>query len=264
DWRLRIDREFTDGGAWRNVWLRYDITDDLSVQAGNYIVPFSMEDVGSSNSTMFMERSLAQALAPGFGVGAGGSYEGRRFSLAGGYFGDALDAEDDSQVEKGDGFALRGTWSPFERRTNTLHFGAGYERRELDGADRRISSRAESALSPTIVSTGAIADVDTTTSLNLEAAYSFGPVLIQAQHISTDIERNVGGSIDVDGYYVQAGWILTGERYRYGDASGVFRGPEPRGRWGAVELAARMSALDLTEVGALGGEAKNTTIGLNW
>ncbi len=114
------------------------------------------------------------------------------------------------------------------------------------------------------MSTGAIADVDTTTSLNLEAAYSFGPVLIQAQHISTDIERNVGGSIDVDGYYVQAGWILTGERYRYGDASGVFRGPEPRGRWGAVELAARMSALDLTEVGALGGEAKNTTIGLNW
>lgn len=84
------------------------------------------------------------------------------------------------------------------------------------------------------------------------------------QRISTNIERNVGSSLSFDGHYVQVGWIVTGERYRYGDASGVFRGPEPRSRWGAVELAARVSALDLTEAGLVGGEAQNMTAGLNW
>lgn len=264
DWRLRIDREFTGGGSWRNVWLRYDVSDALSVQAGNFIAPFSMEDVGSSNSSMFMERSLAQSLAPGFGVGVGASYEGRRYSIAGGYFGDALDIEDDAQAEKGEGFALRGTWSPFERRRNTLHFGVGYEHRELDGGIRQISSRAESALSPTILNTGNITNVETTTSYNLEAAYSFGPVLVQAQRITTEVERSIGPSLSFDGHYIQAGWIVTGERYRYGDASGVFQGPEPRHQWGALELAARVSALDLTEVGASGGEAQDTTFGVNW
>ena len=60
NWRLRADREFTNGGAWRNLWLGY-AGEDFNIKAGNFIAPFSMEDVGSSNDTMFMERSLVQA-----------------------------------------------------------------------------------------------------------------------------------------------------------------------------------------------------------
>ncbi|MEQ1616943.1 MAG: porin [Terricaulis sp.] len=266
DWRFRLDREFTNGGGWRNVWLSYDVNDDFTIKAGNFIAPFSMEDVGSSNDTMFMERSLAQALAPGFGVGVGGSYEGRHFALSGGYFDDAIDAEDNIQAEKGHGIAMRGSWSPLERRDNTLHFGVGLDRREFDsGSSRLISSGPEASLAPTVVTTGTLANIDTSMSYNVEAAYSMGPVLLQGQFISSSLEPSVGADLTLDGYYAQVGWIVTGERYNYGDAAGVFRGPNPRGDWGALELAARLSSLDLSEAGAgASGVADNYTFGANW
>jgi phosphate-selective porin OprO/OprP len=265
-WRLRVDREFTNGGGWRNVWLSYGVTDDVTIKAGNFIAPFSMEDVGSSNDTMFMERSLAQALAPGFGVGLGASYEGRHWGISGGYFGDAIDAEDNIQESKGQGVAMRATWSPVERRRNTIHFGLGLERREFDSGDTRIvSTGPEASLAPTLVTTGAIANVDTSMSYNLEAAFARGPVLLQGQFISSTLERSAGGDVTLDGYYAQAGWILTGERYQYGDAAGVFRGPQPRGDWGALELAARVSSLDLSEAGdPASGQADDVTVGVNW
>ncbi len=265
DWRLRIDREFTGDGGWRNVWLSYDVNDDFTIKAGNFIAPFSMEDVGSSNDTMFMERSLVQALAPGFGVGLGASYEGEHFAIAGGYFGDAIDAEDDIQAEKGQGVSVRGFWTPIEERGHTLHFGLGLERREFeDGAVRRISSRAESGLGPTVASTGDIADIDASTGYNLEAAYERGPVLFQGQFVSMSLDRGVGGNLSFDGYYAQVGWIVTGERHRYSDSSGVFNSPNPRSDWGAVELTARLSSLDLTEIGATGEQVDDYTIGVNW
>lgn len=265
NWRLRVDREFTNGGAWRNLWLGY-AGEDFNIKAGNFIAPFSMEDVGSSNDTMFMERSLVQALAPGFGVGVGGSYEGRHFSIAGGYFGDAIDVEDNIQAEKGDGVAVRATWSPVERRSNTFHLGLGLERREFGNGDvRRISTGPEASLAPTILSTGSIANPDTSTGYNLEAAYSVGPVLLQGQFVSTELQRSVGADLGFDGYYAQTGWIITGERHEYGDATGVFRGPRPRNAWGALELAARYSSLDLSEAGAPNsGEADDVTAGVNW
>ncbi len=263
DWRLRVDREFTNDGGWRNVWLRYDVNDNFNLKAGNFIAPFSMEDIGGSNDTMFMERSLAHALAPGFGVGAAASYEGRHFSVSGAYVGDAIDAEDNIQAEKGQGVAIRGTWNPIERRNQTLHLGVGLERREFDTGDvRRISSGPEASLGPTIVSTGAIANLDASRSYNFEAAYSAGPVLFQGQYISSDIERSAGPDFSVNGYYAQVGWVLTGERHGYGDGVGVFAGPEPSSKWGAVELAVRVSSLDLSE--AAGGQADDVTAGANW
>lgn len=266
DWRLRVDREFSNGGGWRNVWLSYDVNDDLTIKAGNFIAPFSMEDVGSSNETMFMERSLVQALAPGFGMGLGASYEGRHFGLSGGYFTDAIDAEDNNPAEKGDGVSLRATWSPIERRENTIHFGLGLDRREFGAGDvRTISSGPEASLAPSVVTSGVLTNLDTSMSYNIEAAYSVGPLLLQGQFVSSTLERSVGGDVTADGYYAQAGWILTGERHRYGDAAGVFAGPRPHSDWGAVELAARISSLDLSEAGAgASGVADDYTLGVNW
>ena len=174
--------------------------------------------------------------------------------------------EDNIQAEKGDGVAVRATWSPVERRSNTFHLGLGLERREFGNGDvRRISTGPEASLAPTILSTGSIANPDTSTGYNFEAAYSVGPVLLQGQFVSTELQRSVGADLGFDGYYAQAGWIITGERHEYGDATGVFRGPRPRNAWGALELAARYSSLDLSEAGAPNsGEADDVTAGVNW
>ncbi|MGE0809592.1 MAG: OprO/OprP family phosphate-selective porin [Immundisolibacter sp.] len=266
DWRLRVDREFTNDGAWRNVWLSYDVNRRIRLKGGNFIAPFSMEDLGGSNDSMFIERSLAHALAPGYGKGVSASYEGRHFGVSGGYFTDAIDDEDSIQAEKGNGVSMRATWNPIERRRQKVHLGIGFDRRVFDNDESRlISSRPEAYFAPTVLTTGALTNLDKSTSYNLEAAYSLGPVLVQGQYISTDLDGSGGGDLKLDGYYVQAGWVLTGERHLYSDSAGTFVGIKPRHEWGAVELAVRLSALDLGEAGASrSGDADDWSAGVNW
>ncbi len=95
-------------------------------------------------------------------------------------------------------------------------------------------------------------------------------------------------------WYVQASWVLTGESKRYNAANGAFTPPKPaqpfslkNGGWGAWELAARYSDLNLNDhindeasvvtnwTGAAaktytyydtvrGGDQRIATVGLNW
>ena len=85
-----------------------------------------------------------------------------------------------------------------------------------------------------------------------------------------------------DGWYVQGAWTLTGEHHVWSSQSGGFKGIKPKtnfnpaeGAWGAVEIAARYSVLDLddnagvrgaaTPAGGIrGGEQKIASAVLNW
>ena len=72
-----------------------------------------------------------------------------------------------------------------------------------------------------------------------------------------------------DGYYLSAGWFITGESRPYKFEDGVFDSVRPksivgRGGIGAWELVARFSSTDLTDAKVVGGEEDNFTVGLNW
>jgi phosphate-selective porin OprO/OprP len=84
------------------------------------------------------------------------------------------------------------------------------------------------------------------------------------------------------GWHVQGAWTITGEPRRYAMAAAGFDVPRPArpfdpkaGHWGAWEIAARYSDLDLnyragapgaaqTAEAIRGGEQKIFTLGLNW
>ncbi len=88
--------------------------------------------------------------------------------------------------------------------------------------------------------------------------------------------------LNFDGWYMQASWVLTGESRGYSTANAAFTSPKPRipfsvdgGGWGAWELAARYSDVDLNDHdgafhlatpfgGVRGGEQKIWTAGINW
>jgi phosphate-selective porin OprO and OprP len=97
-----------------------------------------------------------------------------------------------------------------------------------------------------------------------------------------------------DGWYAQASWVLTGESKGYSPATGAFTPPKPahpfslsKGEWGAFELAARYSDLNLNSHAlddasvitnwtgtatktytfyntVRGGDQRIATLGLNW
>jgi phosphate-selective porin OprO/OprP len=75
----------------------------------------------------------------------------------------------------------------------------------------------------------------------------------------------------LNGAYVQASWFATGEYRAYKTKSGTFGRVSPKapfdpskGDWGAVEIAARYSFLDLNNNTIRGGEEQNFTAGVNW
>jgi phosphate-selective porin OprO and OprP len=101
-------------------------------------------------------------------------------------------------------------------------------------------------------------------------------------HYSIDRRDSPLSDPNFDGWYMQASWLLTGEAKPYRPERGAYGSPSPKDEfsfdkpgWGAWELAARYSVLDLNfdagvpgalqpPDGVRGGEQKIWTAGLNW
>jgi phosphate-selective porin OprO/OprP len=137
-----------------------------------------------------------------------------------------------------------------------------------------------------LVDTGAI-DARHVAVYGAEAAFGMKSFLVESEYFKFNIDRRnttatVLGDPDFDGWYVQGSWVLTGEPRLYDPGDARFNAPKPNfnfnpsaGTWGALEIAARYSDLNLdwrggatgaaTPAGGVrGGEQKIASLGLNW
>lgn len=247
--RFRIDREFAgQSKGWRNLWAAITPIDNVVLRGGNMIAPFSAEDLQSSNTIPFAERSLASALGAGYGLGGMASASGKRWSAAFGWFDDALDNEEGRSAERGRGVVGRVTALPVSAGKTRLHLGmAGEHRSFRAGEDLRLSADGGSALAPNAMATGAITGIEHINAWNGEAGLSHGPILIQAQISGMDLQRGALPKLKFNGQTLQAAWLVTGGGYDYSRGTGNFSGPDLKRHRLAVELAARYSRLDLAD-----------------
>lgn len=265
-WRFRVDYDFAQvNDGWRNVWAQYEINDDFSVRGGNQIVPFSMEDMGSSNDMTLMERSLASALSPGFGLGVNARLRGDNWTLLGGWFDEPFDNDFDNGISQGKGFAARATYAPIRRNREVLHFGLGAQTRDMDGSTLRIQLRPESGIATNrFLDTSPLREIDRYNTYNLEAAYMRGPVSVQAEYTSMDVQRPNREDPRFKAGYAMIAWTITGEERNYSRTNGVLGGVDLRRGRQAWEVAARYSFADLDSASVTGGVEKNWSFGATW
>lgn len=263
--RFRADREFARSRGWRNLWVSVRPFDNLEIKGGNFNVPFGMEDLQSSNSIPFMERSLVAALTPSYGLGAGALLSQRDWTLSAGYFDDAIADENGRTEKRGKGFTGRLTALPLRRRDRFAHVGAAVERRYFSTGDvASFRGNSGSALAPGLLATGRIRNPQNLTNVAGEMALASGSLLLQGQYVSTTLTRTNRSALHFNGWYAQASWVITGQRYVYSRRAGIVSGVNlKRGRT-AVELAARYSELDLNDGNFNSGQAGALTIGVNW
>lgn len=264
--RFSVGREFAgDSKGWRNVWASIEPMDNVELRGGNFIVPFNMEDMQSSNSIPFVERSLASTLTPGYGVGGAVTANGKNWSASVGYFTDPLDNDNGRSPERGKGVSGRATFAPVNSGGNLLHFAIAGEKRNFSATETlRFSGDAGSALAPTLMSTGALADLDGLTAYNAEIGGSFGAFQILGLSTWTDINRNTLSDLSFSGQTLQAAWLLTGGRYRYAEKGGVIGGPDFGRKDSGIEVAARYSRLDLDDAAVQRGKGRALSLGANW
>ena len=233
DWAYKTQFN-VEGDGVEDLYIRYTGFGKLyNVTVGNQREPIGLEANTSSNNISVLERSgITELYTPGRSAGV--QLHGKKDNWT--YGVGVFEAEGDDSNDA-DALALTGrfTIAPIKGDNELLHFGLGYSNRAADDSDDE-------------------ADI-----MNLEAAYVTGPLHVQAEYF--DGEQ---GDMDVDGFYVQVGYVVTGETRPYKD--GVFKRIKPAGERGAIEVVARFEDGDgkYSDIGVGTGAGSQLTLGVNW
>jgi phosphate-selective porin OprO and OprP len=270
-----------DAPALKDAYAEYTgLAEGLSLRAGNFKTPNSLDQMTSANYLTFMERpAFIEAWGLDRQIGAGVIYNQEHFTLSAGIFGPTPFADEVwlQDVKTG---AARLTVAPINREVNgvnqVIHLGASWRGRE-GAEDLRNPSSAQGGSAGTLnpfndqffryrargadlhladrfVSSPQIFDQDTF--WGLEAAAVLGPWHVQAEYSQLEGEVSplfLGSDPTYTGWYVETGYFLTGETRPYED--GIWQRVKVKnpvvwskgGGWGAWQLAARYDVLDLTD-----------------
>lgn len=175
---------------------------------------------------------------------------------------------------------LNGTPLYTDDGAKMVHVGGSYLHRFLDSdseGNLRYRQRPEVHLAQRFVNTrnsSLLEDIPAsdTDILNIEAAGVFGPFSVQTEYTNSWVQ-GARGQRDLHfwGLYAYASWFLTGEHRPYDLGNGRFKRLKPKenfnpakGGWGAWEIAARYSYLDLSNKNIRGGELWDVTAAINW
>jgi phosphate-selective porin OprO/OprP len=250
------------------------------VQFGFFKEPFSLEQQTSRKYLTFMERSLANALAPSRNTGlmaASSHLDGRLRWAAGVFFVEESFQESDALSSGFDGdwdlsFRLTGLPIYADEGRRLVEVGLSYNHRFQKEGSVGFSSRPESNLLDSLIDTGDIPSVDQGDTLGAELVWEEGPLSIQGEALYTRLGRTDGFSnLGLWGAYLQVSYFLTGEQRVYGRNAGVFGRVVPddnykpfKGHWGAFQIAGRISHANLDDGPVHGGRETNSTLGFNW
>lgn len=248
DWAYKAqfniaESDGADGGTAEDLYVRYTGFGKLAnITVGKQKEPFGLEELTSSKDISALERSaLTEFYAPGRSGGIQLSGKGANWTYGVGVF----EADGDSSNDF-DNKAMTGrvTYAPIKSDDMVLHLGAGYTTRDY-GTDGNPATPE---------------DFD---AYNLEVGFVAGPFHAQAEYFDGEEGFELADS-DFDGYYVQAGWVITGESRPYKD--GVFKRVKPASDAGAWEVVLRYEDGfgHYTDVGLTDAEGTQTTFAVNY
>lgn len=284
------DDRFSDG--LRSVVLIYRGFDPWWIRVGQHNIASPLD--AARGRRAFMEEAMSSgafAYAPGTpSLGVSASYRGAHHNVRFGVW--SVPIKEIGEDREGYGVHGRASYAPIVERTKALHVGvAGYWRKptilqgETSGGERfgaRPELRADEE--GIVVDTGRIGYIDSFHYTALEFAGVYGRWSFQSELQRVGIDRDTGPDgaaypdLSFNGYYLLGSYFLTGESRNYYQRLGSFWRVAPHrefnpwgdGGWGAFEVAARVSRIDLDDEvddlagGVRGGVSNNVSLALNW
>ncbi|CAM8369148.1 OprO/OprP family phosphate-selective porin [Candidatus Methylopumilus universalis] len=244
---------------------------------GQFKMPFSLEQLTSSNNIDFIERSFVDSMIAAKERGiqiSGDPVPGMTYALAvsNGNISTGSTAnfgsETDNRVDNKDiiGRVTVNFAEMMKNKEAVFHLGGAFSQGDIPGSTAPLGSNSSTTFrteargltyftQPTINATNT-SGVDKTIDrrrMGLEFAVASGPFKLQSQYLKVDHEF-AGMSADVKTYYIEGLWTLTGEKHADRYKSGAFGGIKPNKEFdantftgGAWEIGARLSGLDLND-----------------
>lgn len=276
-----------------NAMVAYKAFKPFTIEGGYMNVPYGHDRAISSSEIMFMERASPEVVAQNIAAGnarAAFGVRGNTDRFWAGVYLTGPTAGVAHNVPKQMGGTARVAAQLINEKDYSFMVGADalYLWQPPTNAAGlgtvTLSDRPELRIDPTVVATtGAIAGVEDVRVYSVEAVGGLGPLYLQGSYFWYSVERTNLPTFDFSGGYVQASWILTGERRKYRPTSGAYGGITPAhpfsfdgSGWGAWEIAGRVSLVDLNDGLAPAGTACNVvtcisggkqtvyTAGVNW
>ncbi|MCA9023036.1 MAG: ATPase [Planctomycetaceae bacterium] len=297
----KFEYDFGDPGdpAFKDVYIGWnDLPVFQTLLIGNQKRPLGMDHLNSSRYNWFMERPLViEAFnedARRLGICAYGVSEDETWNWRYGIFNLEDISKDGQYVGDAGQYSINGRFAgtPWYDETSDgrgyLHLAVADMWAKPDGNpsatasntnEARFRTRPEARTSSRWIDTGAIAGATWFNTLGFEAMLNVGSFGVVSEYQVTQVGRGESGSdLTFQGAYVEAGYFLTGEYQPIDRKSGTIGRVKPLenfflvrtcdgetgGGWGAWQVVARYSYLDLSDGNVTGGDERNFTFGMNW
>ena len=292
--RFKFQYDFAGGDAdFKDVYMEVVKIPVLgAARVGQFKEPFSLEEQTSSNYITFMERSLMNVFSPArsTGIMAYDNCADKMVFWAAGLFRDSDDQGDNDNDGDGSQWCVTGrvVLAPiYEDKGNTVvHVGVAYSHRNPNEDELRYRQRPEMYTKSRFVDTwgfnGAANDptdpayapglvmAEGVDLYQAEAAVVFGSFSAQAEYTHAQVDYDLIRNQSFKGWYAEASFFLTGEKRNYEHGKGKFGRTQiiknlgDEDGFGAIQVAARISGLDLNNGPIRGGDIHNFTAGVNW
>jgi phosphate-selective porin OprO/OprP len=274
-WSWVAEANFTNGESnWEDLYLQYAPSDRTAFTVGNF-KSLSLENLTSARYTTFMERgAFGDLIDAGRVMTFAARTGGADWSVAGGVHGDSVNDGAPGDGDEQRGVFVRAHYAPVVTDDTKIHLGVWARDRDRRGDTAfryRVRNNTNFGGRYTDAGSSPLGAGDGDAAIGLEAAGVWRSFSVQGEWAVIDADLTGGGSARADAWYVFASFFPTGEQRKYKAADGKFdrvgiREPVTRGGPGAVELAVRYDAADLTEFAgvATAGEYSAVTLGATW
>lgn len=271
-YEYKIETNIADNGNagggqvdFQDVWVLKTIKHDFDgfqskIWVGQHKIWRGMEEIGSNNNTLFMERGVTTASGiyggRDFGQGIFYSFENKNFFVGPSVYSLHKDSAASTQ---GVGYNARAIWAPINEKGQVLSVGGSYSSDHADNsngltssyrvAGYRLGSGTEtdtfgsyggSFVGGAADTGGRNSSVDT---IGAEAVGIWGPFYLNGEYATAKFKRNNSPDFSVNAFYVQGSWFLTGESKTFGDGK-VVGGPKVTSPIGALELKVKYEYME--------------------
>jgi phosphate-selective porin OprO and OprP len=297
-WRIQIDFNTPDSGEMKDVYLGFkELPGNQTLLIGNQKRPMGLDALNSSRFNVFLERPFVveafneDARRPGIAMYGYtdderyhwryGVYSQQNITHRGRIRGDtrqlSLDGRLSSSPWYDDNSGGRGYF----------HWGVAgrLARPNGDSAatatnvnEARFRTRPEARSTARWLNTGRIPGATWYETIAAESILNVGRTQIVGEYQHTFMQRETYDDVKFGGGYVYVSYFLTGEHIPYDRRTGTIGRVKPFENfflvdrcsggtghgWGALNVAARYSWLDVTDKDITGGVGESGTLAINW
>ena len=272
EYKLQLDFANKDV-SWKDIFIQINklpLTKG-SLRIGHFKEPLRLEVLTSSKYITFMERSLSNTFLPERNSGVMYNTNiANKISLQAGVFSNGYNFGNELWNYN---INVNGriTYLAINNENQLLHLGLASSKRKSSNHTYGFSTRAENHLGTKLLQSE-FTGVEKTNILGAEIAYVRNRLSLQGEYLRTTVSLTpemelYSTEYELNGYYGQVSYFLTGESRPYKSSYAGFSRVKPNNNYGsngkgAIELVARISKMDLSNAGM--GILDSKTIGVNW